>query len=89
MRHRIKKLLSRIGTLATKVESWLALVAMFASWGFFAWLGNQWSDLAAHGWAAVAFFALGVTCIVAAVVSFSLIAWRYFHPLQRHFLPFD
>src|SRR5215207_11524530 len=80
MRDRVRRLFSPIGTWATKLESWLALGAMISGWGFFTWLGNQWTDLAAYGWAAVMFFALGVTCIVVIVASIFLVALRYFHP---------
>src|SRR5215207_4205149 len=89
MRDRVRRLFSPIGTWATKLESWLALGAMISGWGFFTWLGNQWTDLAAYGWAAVMFFALGVTCIVVIVASIFLVALRYFHPIPRHLLPFD
>ena len=85
----IKRCLSPIGAWATKIESWLALVFMISSWGFFTWLGNQWAGLASHGWAAVMFFALGVTLLVIIVASIFLFAWRYFRPLPHQFSPYD
>lgn len=70
----MRKLLSAIGSWATKIESWLALGAMAVSAGLFAWLGQQWELLASQGWAAVTIFAVVVSSLLLISVSLTYLA---------------
>lgn len=63
-----KNFFAFFGNMATRVESWWALVLLIVNAGFFTWLGNQWELLASQGWAAVVIFA----CLSAALMMIAL-----------------
>ncbi|MEQ8828218.1 MAG: hypothetical protein RLW87_00285 [Alphaproteobacteria bacterium] len=65
----MKKLFAQIGSVATKIESWLSLLGLVAGTGLFSWLASQWAWLADQGWAAVILVSIVCSCFLITSVS--------------------
>ena len=86
MRHWLK----RWPTIDKSVDRYGYWVPFLGSVGAaMTWLFDHLTLISSYGWPAVVLAGIASTCVVALVTSVCLIAWRYFHPIERHLSPFD
>lgn len=62
-----------------RIASWAGIVGLV--WAGMTWVASQAAPLAGFGWAVYVFIGFAVACVLSLVLSFALVAWRYFRPL--------
>ena len=67
--------------VANSAGTWITIVGALGT-GVMTWVFRSIAFIAQYGWGAVVLSALVTTCVLAFAFSASLVAWRYFRPLQ-------
>jgi hypothetical protein len=71
----------RFWTQATRTDVLVSLGTAVVSTGVLTWVAQRWTEVTGGSWPASIFMGLGASCVLALVVSFYLIAFRFFKPL--------
>jgi hypothetical protein len=64
-----------------RIVYWVAFFGLVAA--VMSWVATYITPLYQYGWGAVVFAGVGAACAIMFVVSGTLVAWRYFHPLPK------
>ena len=87
MREWLKKHFPVVDKYVDRIGYWAGFFLLL--WTIMSGIVSSISSVSQYGWGAVILAAFGVVCVFALVISACLVAWRYFHPIQRHLSPYD